>query len=726
MNVHLHERMDVVTWQGWQAGNMPDLVEAEAAKLSWNPLSPVHPESDGAGYWVFRPDHPARLTGSYVDLIASAVEKGASLSDVSALAQEQGLTAFAAHVVVQRWIADGYLLVGGQTSRQSPSHDSSIAGVSLYFSRDTGALFEVEAVNESSVQEPEFPVVLVEDLVDVSAFLGELSGPAHVVCLRGPSVVIASVQCLHCLSTRLGERRALEILAANLCGLPFLPLRDFAAPTAAAAAADIIAKALSSKTSDGLLEWTPDTGTVTEHRLVRVPGCKSCDPGGSSITGVGTFATDDGVIVSTDGYRSSPPEQTWDRYRHHVGNLVGAVPWVEPLGRAELNVYGAGPNLARVGQNMSETMAGLRSGAGGKGTTPAAARAGALAEALERSSLIYRGDEPFIVSTFNDLPNAVHPNSIQLFSERQLENVDQQWAAGYIAPAPDLFETVPRSFNPTVPVEWSQFQVLGSNQTRWVPASITWVLHPESRQGRYSACSNGLAAGNTLEEAVLQGLLETVERDSVALWWYPRCQRPGIDLDSIDDERVQIARRAIDRPGHRTWVLDLTADTGIPSCVAVSAADDGTGILLGCGSHLDPIMAITRALTELAQIVGYWETNKNHAAQEQRWFDTATLESEPWLAPTHLVPVGPTPEFNSVQAALDFLVERLHGLGLEVLVKDCTRSDIGLPVVRTFVPGLRHFWRRLGPGRMYDLPPQLGWHDGPYQESDLNRWAMFL
>jgi bacteriocin biosynthesis cyclodehydratase domain-containing protein len=701
-------------------------IENDAVALSWNPLSPVHAEVDGGGYWVFRPDYPARLTGSYADLIATAVEQGASLSDVSALAQEHGLAPFAAQVAVQRWIAEGYVLSGVGTPPMEASAGGSIAAVTHKWDRDTGRLTEVESLTGGARQDPEVPVVVVEDLIDVGSFHSLLSGPAHIVCLRGPSVVVASVRCLHCLSTRLGERRALDILAATLCGLPFVPLRSIASSDAESAADELLTPALAAPPSDRLLEWTPDVDAITEHQLVRVPGCPSCDPGGTSLMGVSAPATGTGPMVATDGYRSSTPEQTWDRYRHHVSELVGAVPWVEPLGRPELNIYSAGPNLARVGQNLAEARGGLRAAAGGKGTTPAAARAGALAEALERTSVMYRGDEPYIVAALNDLPNAVHPNTIQLFSPSQLEDVDRQWAAGYIAPAPDMFEQVPRSFDPTAPVEWSEYTVLGNNETRWLPASITWLFHPDSRGHGYLACSNGLAAGNTFEEAALQGLLETVERDSVAMWWYGRCHRPGIDLDSIDDERVRIARRALERPGYRTWVLDLTADSGVPTCVALLAANDGSGILLGCGAHLDPITAITRALTELAQIVGYWELTKNHAGQEQRWFDTATLDSEPWLAPTHFIPVSPTPQFDSVEAALNSLVERLHGMGLEVLVKDCTRSDIGLPVVRTFVPGFRHFWKRLGPGRLFDVPPRLGWRDGPYEESDLNRWAMFL
>jgi ribosomal protein S12 methylthiotransferase accessory factor YcaO len=63
---------------------------------------------------------------------------------------------------------------------------------------------------------------------------------------------------------------------------------------------------------------------------------------------------------------------------------------------------------------------------------------------------------------------------------------------------------------------------------------------------------------------------------------------------------------------------------------------------------------------------------------------------------------------------------------MEMLVLDQTRPDIGLPVVKVIVPGLRHFWRRLGPGRLYDVPVKLGWLEKPLAEEKLNPIAVFL
>jgi ribosomal protein S12 methylthiotransferase accessory factor len=56
---------------------------------------------------------------------------------------------------------------------------------------------------------------------------------------------------------------------------------------------------------------------------------------------------------------------------------------------------------------------------------------------------------------------------------------------------------------------------------------------------------------------------------------------------------------------------------------------------------------------------------------------------------------------------------------LDFLVLDQTRPDIQVPVARVIVPGLRHFYRRFAPGRLYDIPVKLGWLDRPLPENEL-------
>ena len=63
---------------------------------------------------------------------------------------------------------------------------------------------------------------------------------------------------------------------------------------------------------------------------------------------------------------------------------------------------------------------------------------------------------------------------------------------------------------------------------------------------------------------------------------------------------------------------------------------------------------------------------------------------------------------------------------MEVLVLNQTRPDIELPAVKVIVPGLRHFWARFGPGRLYDTPVDMGWLPKALDESELNPIPLFL
>ncbi|MGH2585968.1 MAG: YcaO-like family protein, partial [Dehalococcoidia bacterium] len=78
------------------------------------------------------------------------------------------------------------------------------------------------------------------------------------------------------------------------------------------------------------------------------------------------------------------------------------------------------------------------------------------------------------------------------------------------------------------------------------------------------------------------------------------------------------------------------------------------------------------------------------------------------------------------EALASCIVARLHAHGREVLALDQTRPDVQVPVVRVIVPGLRHFWARFAPGRLYDVPVQLGWLRQPLREEELNPIPLFF
>src|SRR5439155_4945845 len=113
------------------------------------------------------------------------------------------------------------------------------------------------------------------------------------------------------------------------------------------------------------------------------------------------------------------------------------------------------------------------------------------------------------------------------------------------------------------------------------------------------------------------------------------------------------------------------------------------------------------------------------------WLQTAALENHPHLlqdaqSPPRKLSDYPhcwTDDLRDDVLICQKLVER-HGM--EMLVLDQTRPDIGLPVVKVIVPGLRHFWCRFAAGRLYEAPVTLGWLSEPLAEEQLNPIPMFL
>ncbi|CAB4885892.1 unannotated protein [freshwater metagenome] len=100
---------------------------------------------------------------------------------------------------------------------------------------------------------------------------------------------------------------------------------------------------------------------------------------------------------------------------------------------------------------------------------------------------------------------------------------------------------------------------------------------------------------------------------------------------------------------------------------------------------------------------------------------------------SHLLPTGPdtTPDTHahdwdrSGKANVDRAVALVAERGMDFIVLDQTRPDIGLSVVKVLVPGMRHFWPRFAPGRLYDVPVELGWLERPLTEAELNATPIF-
>jgi ribosomal protein S12 methylthiotransferase accessory factor len=482
------------------------------------------------------------------------------------------------------------------------------------------------------------------------------------------------------------------------------------------------------------------TWRLQTHTLVRLVFCSACGRDDSARPFRPPVLTRRQKTFTRDGgHRVVPPEETLARYSHHVSPITGAVPMLEPVAPDNdgvVHVYIAGNNMARPHQNLAQLRGDLRCMNAGKGTSNVQARASGLCEGLERYSGIFRGDEPRRRARLRELGGAaIPPGDCLLFSERQYRERDVRNRVS------SRFSFIPVPFDPEAPVDWSPVWSLTRQEVRYLLTAFCYYDYPQTEERTFCiACSNGNAAGNTLEEAILQGFLELVERDSVALWWYNRVRRPGVDLDSFGEPYLAQLRAFLGGRGREFWAIDLTSDLGIPVFAVITRRTDGPAeqIMLGFGAHLEPRVALLRAVTEMNQMLyfplleaeGKEAGDQGTDAETVRWLRTATVANQPYLQAAE----GPARTASSYpQAWADDVAEDVRAcqalverLGMEMLVLDQTRPEVGLPVAKVIVPGLRHFWTRLAPGRLYDVPVRLGWLPRPLAEEELNPIPMFL
>lgn len=422
------------------------------------------------------------------------------------------------------------------------------------------------------------------------------------------------------------------------------------------------------------------------------------------------------VLSFEAGHRGAFPEDTFKRYQHLVNPVSGIIGAVEPCFTEEsglVHLYLATHNFdspydpERVRRSVGRMSA-------GKGMTRTAAKTSALCEALERYSGIFRGDEARRVASYTALgDSAVHPNACMNFSSRQYRE-REAWNRREAD-----YNWVPQPFNEEREIDWTPVWSLTEQDFKYVPTAYCYYGCP--LQAGHDFCrpdSNGSAAGCSLEEAILSGFLELVERDSVALWWYNRVVRPGVNLETFGQpfQALQEDHRARGRQIH---VLDITNDLEIPAFAAVSRRlDPGSpDFIFGFGAHLDAAVAISRALSEVHQFL--------LLAGEARRPYSGTLADPSFLMPDPGRPLREAATFlrPSSDDLLDDVmtcVKCAQKLGMETLVLNQTRSEVGLPVAKVFVPGMRQFWARLGSGRLYDAPVALGWLRVAQEEDELN------
>lgn len=385
------------------------------------------------------------------------------------------------------------------------------------------------------------------------------------------------------------------------------------------------------------------------------------------------------------GIRIKPPEET----------LKDILPLLETAGLGEPEDITERDNLGIpvFSVDRQTTALGKPKYYNGKGATPEQAKASAVMESIERYSAEPRESDEMIYETFENAKEAVD----QINAENGEDSM-------YIVDPRDLIlslRVLDHLDNQVI--AWTDGYEMFRGCEAWVPAcTVFYPYYANEEEREYQVVrfhTNGLASGNTMEEAILHALFENIERDAWSIAEYRDRTNGDILIRDQDSLPAQLIRK-FEEKGIHIHLKDLTSDLGIPT-IGASADDtvskDPELLVIGVGTHLNPEIAAIRAITEVAQSRTTHKHGMKINAQLQKVSQDIGYEkikklNHMWFSEsqnkTYLEDI-PDRSTDDVLKDIEIVLQSLAENGFDsVIACDLTRPELGVPTVRMIVPGL--------------------------------------
>ncbi len=331
----------------------------------------------------------------------------------------------------------------------------------------------------------------------------------------------------------------------------------------------------------------------------------------------------------------------------------------------------------------------------GKGCTPEQAQASALMELVERFSFFsfIRGSSLTKVAYHNVKGEALSLDYIPL-SVYDPEPSDERNRT--------CFEGLPLSWVPA-------FDLIGEKDIL-LPIDWFYLIHEY----------NGPAAGNSQEEALLQGLCEVVERHVSSIITHEKRRTPRITPDSVKDPAGRELLRKFDRNGIKFYLKDFSLNTGIPTVGAhaydPSTFPDSSEIIFTAGTTTSPEKSLIRALTEVAQLAGDFNHRTSYRPTLPKFKD---LEEASYItASTESIDLHSLPDLSNTNFRREIFssAAALKGIGLNAFAVEMTHPQIRTPVVYVIIPGA-HFMDRTRGNRISYHASRLASHLSDEEEA---------
>lgn len=367
------------------------------------------------------------------------------------------------------------------------------------------------------------------------------------------------------------------------------------------------------------------------------------------------------------------PEDTLQRFYSQVDKLeINILNEVKRIDNGRLDI----PVFFSVCGDDASKLTGTKKQMG-KGASPIQAEASACMELAERFSFFsFKNNEGnFLTGDYNQMRNGGYPvmdislllesvhdseTSVETL-EKLLENLPMQWA-------------------------WATNVTTGTEQL--VPFSWFFAINE----------FNGPSAGNTYEEAALQGLCEIIERHVCSLVSHDKIETPLIDPGSVTDEVARDLLAKFKKENIELYLSDFTLDTGI-STVGALAIDRSTfpgksEIVYTAGTTPNPEKSLIRAITEVAQLAGDFNTSSNYVASGLP--KPLSMEEVRYITDTDkctAIPKMSDLSDNNMKTEIDNCLETLKQKGMQVFMLDVSHEKLDIPALYTIIPGA-HFRER--------------------------------
>lgn len=325
----------------------------------------------------------------------------------------------------------------------------------------------------------------------------------------------------------------------------------------------------------------------------------------------------------------------------------------------------------------------------GKGAKKDQAKASAMMEGFERYSAEKQSidDENSKLATLSEMDGEkfIHPDDLIISNE--VKSLD---------------------FEKERKIEWTLTKDIITENDYYIPSNA--IFHPyipkdaKNTSAIFKGNTNGLASGNVLEEAVLHGMLEVIERDAWSIFELTKKNKKCINIDNIENPLINELLEKFKKESINIKLMDLTADIDIPT-IAATADDtilkDPALLTLGIGTHLNPEIAVLRALTEVAQsratqIHGTREDTSRAVLMRKAGYERMKKINKHYFEEENNVIIDLSDiedkSTDSLKKDIEITTNELKRNNIDkILFKNLTRKEIGINVVRVIIPGTENF-----------------------------------